>query len=1249
MATTLGQHIEGKYELIEKLRDGGMGAIFKVRHRLLGEMRVIKLMRPQLQADEGLKARFMREARVAIKLKHPHIAQLYDFSVDDTGTAFIVMEYIDGLTLQDLILRIHPLPLGFVLEVAIQGLKALSYLHRKGFIHRDIAPDNLMVSEDEEGMPFVKLIDLGIAKGLEAGSQPGLTKTGFFLGKVRYSSPEQFSPKAGAKIDARCDLYSFGIVLYELLTARYPISGNAPSSLIAGHLLRPPLDFAKSDPEGRVPEAVRGIVMKALAKKPDARFATASDFARQLRKVQKALDEPEEKIAATVAKARAAPAPVTRRAGTGGAQRQLDAQFGMAPTPVPREPTTQVTMHDPAATPAPTDDPANATAVERPRPPGAEMATVIGISHKVLIVKARAKLEKGDAEGALAQLRKAAELAPNNAEVEAAIAEAEGVLERDTAKRIETEVAEMVTMIERELGNGRLEAAERLLKSARAAFGEVEAFTTLSKRLEGQKRLTSLLQEAEEKASSDDHQGATLLLREAQNLEPESEEVASRLAASEAALEREAGLTAAVEEVERHLAAEDEAQAGEAWEAAAERFGEDAALTPLRARIDQAIADRTQQAGIAQALKTIEADLERNALEAAERAYRVAVEGYGEEPFAALKERLDAQAKEAELEGYLGIARLYLGLGRYQKGLGELRKARELVPDHPEIEKIQQQIEAALAKQEAARQRAAEVEAARQEIEAKLEAGGLDEARKMLAASQKELGENVAFVEVRLKLEAREQQALLASHLEAARTALDKDDPDAASKALDAARELEAEHEEIAALHSKVEVLRAAQERERAVAAAAEEITALLGEKKLDEAETRLEQAVEELGAAAPLDACRDELVQAQRRQQAEELVRGAVAKRKAKDFAAAIADLEEAFSLEPKLAKAKKQLETTKRAQRKHEEEERARALAAAGEEIAALLADGDLDQAAARHEVAAKEFGAEAGELGQLGAKIEAERQARLEAEVRDLLLEAEELVEDGEIDEARQRLEAVITLDADNESARQQLRSIDEIAAAVERIRKGEAIVKGVPLAAEEPPAEAAPKAEAGPKVEAASKAEAIAPAEKAAPTAEAGAKAETGAKPAEAPPKAEGKPAAEPAAKPEAKKEAPKAKKAPKPKKPAKAPRQAAAAAAQQAQQNLTARKPAPKEPRSFGKQRSLPPWLVIALALVVLIIIGVILWSSRNSGDASGHYPAEEAVRIAYFSSDCLPAASRHELVLTSLVSIEEGGFLWSQA
>jgi serine/threonine protein kinase len=331
----LHEHIEGKYEILGKLREGGMGAVYKVRHRLLDDIRVVKVLNPRLDVTPELSDRFLREARFAIQLRHPNIAQLHDFSIAEDGSAFIVMEFIDGATLEDIIIRTGapPLGLGLGLEMARQSLKALGFLHRRGLIHRDISPDNLMLARDAEGEPLVKLIDLGIAKVLKGGTGQ-LTSTGMFLGKPRYASPEQFSAAGLEGVDARADLYSFGVVLYELLTGVCPIQGRDPGSLMAGHLFRPPVDFAESDPQARLPEDLRAILLRVLAKAPGERFTSAEELSRSLGVVQdrypRELEELEAALRTTALPESPTPAP-------GTTQNRLDQRFAMVPTPAPTE------------------------------------------------------------------------------------------------------------------------------------------------------------------------------------------------------------------------------------------------------------------------------------------------------------------------------------------------------------------------------------------------------------------------------------------------------------------------------------------------------------------------------------------------------------------------------------------------------------------------------------------------------------------------------------------------------------------------------------------------------------------------------------------------------------------------------------------------------------------------------------------------------------------------------------------------
>jgi serine/threonine-protein kinase len=338
----LNEQIDGKYEILGKLREGGMGAIYKVRHRLLDEVRVVKVIRSRQGDVEGEAAeRFQSEARSAIKLRHPNVAVLHDFAVAGDGQAFIVMEHIDGWNLLELLTGFGPPPIALTLEIARQSLKALGYLHRLRIVHRDISPDNLMLTRDVDGYPLVKLIDLGIAKALEGAG--GLTTTGVFLGKPRYGSPERFG---GGASDARSDLYSFGVVLYELLTGRAPFAGSEPAALMAGHLFLPPLDFAESDPEGRIPDDLRALVLKALAKKPEERIASAEQLIWELTMLQDRfplLREDLDKVWGVLLPLATGSSPLPVKQ-PGSTQDRLDLQFGLAKTPVTGTLTSESTL-----------------------------------------------------------------------------------------------------------------------------------------------------------------------------------------------------------------------------------------------------------------------------------------------------------------------------------------------------------------------------------------------------------------------------------------------------------------------------------------------------------------------------------------------------------------------------------------------------------------------------------------------------------------------------------------------------------------------------------------------------------------------------------------------------------------------------------------------------------------------------------------------------------------------------------------
>lgn len=276
--------IDGKYQILDRLGIGGMGEIFRVRHIHLNELRVIKIMRPNVAADDQGLQRFLQEARTSTMIKHRNLAMLYDFAQLDDGSYYMVWEYIDGTNIQKWIGQNGPMPPRLTVEISIQALNGLEHLHSMGLIHRDISPENIMLSQDHHGKLLVKVIDFGIAKSLAEGETGhGLTQTGMFLGKLKYASPEQAGfLKEGEHLDPRSDLYSFGIVMYEMLAGRAPFQATNPHGYILKHVTEKPAAIAETNPEVKVPPALESIIMKSLEKSRDARFSDAHDFATAL-------------------------------------------------------------------------------------------------------------------------------------------------------------------------------------------------------------------------------------------------------------------------------------------------------------------------------------------------------------------------------------------------------------------------------------------------------------------------------------------------------------------------------------------------------------------------------------------------------------------------------------------------------------------------------------------------------------------------------------------------------------------------------------------------------------------------------------------------------------------------------------------------------------------------------------------------------------------------------------------------------
>ena len=240
-----GDLIASKYRLTAIIGEGGMAAVWRACNLSLESDVAVKLIRTEVASDE-LVQRLGREARATAKLRHPNIAALYDCSITSNGTAYMVMEYISGMNLYQFLAADLSLDVDEVRSLSAQVLDALEYLHDRDIIHRDISTDNLMLTEDDKGRRTIKLIDLGLAKSLDHTDFK--TRTGVLIGQMTYVSPEQLNEGSDA-LDGRSDLYSFAIVLYQLLTREVPIVGQDQMSLMAGHLHHPPKSFDETDPD----------------------------------------------------------------------------------------------------------------------------------------------------------------------------------------------------------------------------------------------------------------------------------------------------------------------------------------------------------------------------------------------------------------------------------------------------------------------------------------------------------------------------------------------------------------------------------------------------------------------------------------------------------------------------------------------------------------------------------------------------------------------------------------------------------------------------------------------------------------------------------------------------------------------------------------------------------------------------------------------------------------------------------------
>jgi len=272
----LGKTLIDRYKVISLLGRGGMSEVFKAEHLMMGRMVAIKAIRIMLGSDYELNLkRFQQEARVVSRLKHPNIVEAFDFFWSE-GQIFMVMEYLEGDSLHNILQAQHHVPVNKALRIFAKICSALSHAHDHGIIHRDLKPANIMLLPNEE----VKLLDFGVAKFLHPGEMDQVaTQTGFAIGSPPYMSPEQCQ---GKTLDERSDLYSLGCLMYETLSGVSPVMGKNGLETIQKHLKYTPRKFSQVAPTLNIPEAVELVIIKSLQKSPENRYQTAKDLLQDL-------------------------------------------------------------------------------------------------------------------------------------------------------------------------------------------------------------------------------------------------------------------------------------------------------------------------------------------------------------------------------------------------------------------------------------------------------------------------------------------------------------------------------------------------------------------------------------------------------------------------------------------------------------------------------------------------------------------------------------------------------------------------------------------------------------------------------------------------------------------------------------------------------------------------------------------------------------------------------------------------------
>ncbi|MGC4069998.1 MAG: serine/threonine-protein kinase [Polyangiaceae bacterium] len=272
--------LDGQFQIVQKIGSGGMGSVYKATQPEMNRMVAIKILHPRLTGRKDLVSRFRREARAMSQLSHPNTVRVFMYGELDDGSLYIVMELLEGRSLNQAVRRDGPMPVEKAAPLFAQVCGALQEAHSMGIVHRDLKPENIFLCNQGGLIDFPKVLDFGLAKVTEQQMRPGsliLTQEGMVFGTPEFMSPEQAQGKA---LDARSDIYSLAVILFEVLTGKLPFVTQTPMEYIQRHVLEKPRKLGEAAPERVYSAELEAVIARALAKNPGERFQSAAEFAR---------------------------------------------------------------------------------------------------------------------------------------------------------------------------------------------------------------------------------------------------------------------------------------------------------------------------------------------------------------------------------------------------------------------------------------------------------------------------------------------------------------------------------------------------------------------------------------------------------------------------------------------------------------------------------------------------------------------------------------------------------------------------------------------------------------------------------------------------------------------------------------------------------------------------------------------------------------------------------------------------------